>query len=1659
MGLGPTAGSPTGSYVAARNVRLGGWQEGKGGIPQNIKGTMEIPWDMPTGTNEVMGAHYDFQHNDDQGEKGYLYWFNRNSNGNHCIVRYRDGMTQGEIIAQSPNLNFQPDNYITGISVVDRKYLQWTDYHNRPGEIEIEHSTLVDKTVEIRAYIQRSEELLAFRTFTAAIGDGTTTVVTLPNFYVANTSDVYDFNPMMRGLAAAWNASALGTYFTAEFCDTYLEFTANQVGSEWDLLINWQDTIGTVLQPVASAQSEYHNRYNFPYTEEQLARAKVAPAYPPTITLVEDRDRESNLIERRVFQFAYAYRFRDRSRSTISPISLIPVDAAQCDYAAFNRIDISFPFDEWLASTSMASLAMRGEISGVEILAREGSDNPWRSIKTLSKAEWIYREPYKWYNEGIYPTIDNDWADLLYSNVPIIAQSCEIITDNENNYRAIFGGTVEGYPNPCLDVTVTPRYLEDGIVNLGGAGVTFKVLIKAPFESPTGTSLSFLNQQPIHQPDPAGPIMYGGLGPSPFFQTSPSPDAYGQELGETGFIFYIEGTDIICITEQNVPTTTYGCGTNTPTLIPGTTVYDTSQTGEPLFSNVCQYTHRGAARNAIKASGVFSTGTITGLQPGQTYVIRMADPRCSFDNPDPEYDLNNPDRLYQKTSGYMLQLGSITSASVRPDFHECVVTIPPTGGTVDIGNVFVADLTSVGQVLNDTVVHRGYAMDFEATDNGGSIDIREGTPMERQAMHLKPFILGVPSTPPNQAGATYLAAQGLDLAEYIFNQGFCPSDHNGHFFFSYLKSTVSVFTYRVGGAAITGDPSSPSGTFTGYAAGDFTVANLQVINNFGQSKWQGNFSGTLSGPVTGNLGNASQMYEWFVPNLNQTVHDVCRTSVSGLVTTVGGTPLSNVLLVLEDGSSTRTNGQGEFSIPTYGDMFKNDVINGNNNDRITRIIINWDSACVLSITGGNIQPINITQFEENQEWSNLVDYDVDFTGQVQSNGLSYARKRGGGKLVGVALKDQYGVISRIQEVADLSFAHLTEDLNKYDPIRYPTPGTFRYGPIELDWTVNGDVPEPEFGYYKFLQFFETADTVFNFYLQWAVSSAIYVSRYDSTAEEPIVTSFNSGSDNELWLYIGDSFIRYRELNADTATTDEIVQEGQVGYVYTEGDRVRIFTDSNGDWLTDFIDLPIKGQRGDAIIVDVDGRLPEMIGGEFIEIMTPTPEVEARLYKEIPGAIVEILNPTTAPTWASMGGTLPGGDTYYLATKVPARPGYVPNLTPPSSIPWRNLNVVRESQAISDFYPSTYWHQGRPNIEDDGADQEYRPTLVRYSQPYIPQTTDTGTAIINQLNLFYPLGIKEANRNFGLIQKMEIIGGVILCICTNQTSFSIYVGLEQTNVSGDTFVTDRVLSQVRKLKENFGTLNPESVVKDRGYVKWVDRASGVIVRYGPNGLDKLSDMYHVGSFVRNKSKRLEEFNTVKIPAGLDQLHDEYIATFLNPGGLAESSETAESIIYFEKEKTFSSFLDWFPEQWGRTDLGLFSFKEGRFYQHNVSNTYNNFGGVQFPMSITISLVRNPDTELFWKALWIRANGGGWSVPVISNETQVSNLIEDDFDFRENVWRAAFYRDENTPNVAIPLIEGDVLRDSYLVCELQYNGSELRLLYSVIGLKDRSEPTYP
>ena len=160
---------------------------------------------------------------------------------------------------------------------------------------------------------------------------------------------------------------------------------------------------------------------------------------------------------------------------------------------------------------------------------------------------------------------------------------------------------------------------------------------------------------------------------------------------------------------------------------------------------------------------------------------------------------------------------------------------------------------------------------------------------------------------------------------------------------------------------------------------------------------------------------------------------------------------------------------------------------------------------------------------------------------------------------------------------------------------------------------------------------------------------------------------------------------------------------------------------------------------------------------------------------------------------------------------------------------------------------------------------------------------------------------------------------------------------------------------------------------------------------------------------------------------------------------------ETLAFSETKKRWTTFYSYVPDFMVSNNISLISFNDGQLYRHNANSLYNNFYGTQHEQKIRFLSNIEPDIIKFYNNINVQATNR-YSMPEATNQFgQKTSLIVDDFDDDEGVFKASLLRDENTPNVENPLIEGDVMRCHSMTIEIENIDTELVKLFAVeIGL---------
>ena len=253
-----------------------------------------------------------------------------------------------------------------------------------------------------------------------------------------------------------------------------------------DNFLLWTDGLNPVSQ--INITRALAGEYLTPQIEQQIRLGKQPPHYPPRFVYLQDSNKITNYIAKRVFQFAVRYIYIDDQVSTLSPYSAVAWDNVS-EYLVLNNpvppftpiatdiitnqpnfIEIDFGAD--LLGNDLpikSNPAYRQLIKGVEVLVRGGEyaleNNSYNEIvvnraafRTVAVIENFTEQDYKFkfYNDNIYQAISDNELHL-YEALPIHA-GCLEVKDN----RVFVANNNEDRDKEPIDVELTVNFLNYG---------------------------------------------------------------------------------------------------------------------------------------------------------------------------------------------------------------------------------------------------------------------------------------------------------------------------------------------------------------------------------------------------------------------------------------------------------------------------------------------------------------------------------------------------------------------------------------------------------------------------------------------------------------------------------------------------------------------------------------------------------------------------------------------------------------------------------------------------------------------------------------------------------------------------------------------------------------------------------------------------------------------------------------------------------------------------------------------------------------------------------------------------------------------------------------------------------------------------------------------
>ncbi len=558
------------------------------------------------------------------------------------------------------------------------------------------------------------------------------------------------------------------------------------------------------------------------------------------------------------------------------------------------------------------------------------------------------------------------------------------------------------------------------------------------------------------------------------------------------------------------------------------------------------------------------------------------------------------------------------------------------------------------------------------------------------------------------------------------------------------------------------------------------------------------------------------------------------------------------------------------------------------------------------------------------------------------------------------------------------------------------------------------------------------------------------------------------------------------------------------------DHVRLIRDKNGVFFTNYIDLQVLGYvNNQYLYLENKPGLIDLTGqnGMLFEVYNPKLQAQTLIW-EI-GEAFEIGNAGTSlpyhkgptqnqnPVYSSQihgvstsltpaTGFFTGGDTYYRLRSM----GFSPNAY--------NTYFI-EDASVSDFYISQITDQGRPNKIDNDSRQINRPSTIYYSELYIPETK------INNLNSFYDTNFETYEQKYGSIQKLYNENHRLIAfqqLKVGQIPVNQNIVYDNTGAS-QIYSVAKVLNDIIYYAGEYGMTNPESFAVFGGSKYFVDTNRLVPLRLSAAGLDPISEnvtkQIKMHTYFTNKLALYNKYANTFIYGTYDKQFGNYVLAFekiyipeqtigggttgttivTNPDGSvtivpgishsttipAQTIAEGETIVFDELANRWRSKFNYLPDFMCQTNETIVSFgpivasgfttsNGGNLYLHNDNTTYNNFYGTQYTASITTASRQNPSKVKALQAI-SQETPNAWSAVITTENGQQASVIDSDFELIENLQYSAIGRDELTPNVINPAIEGDVVRDTSFKIKLTNSLKVLTKLFAINILYADSE----
>lgn len=233
---------------------------------------------------------------------------------------------------------------------------------------------------------------------------------------------------------------------------------------EGDILY-WTDGLNRPMKVNIKEATSTPKKYGAFWLNQYLTVARYVPQYSPICKYNDDLSTNINNLKNKVFQFAYRWIYTDNTKSTFSPWSRMftpaNVDSLSTEINPTKNNVINVTYESGAQ-----------DVKSIEIIARNSISDTYSdaySVITIDKDAMGIpsnaTSQYNFYNAQSYQFLDPVETTLLYSLIPIKANTQELLNGNQ----LIYGGITEGRTlDTVLNVTTSKALVQ----NVTIAGLT-----------------------------------------------------------------------------------------------------------------------------------------------------------------------------------------------------------------------------------------------------------------------------------------------------------------------------------------------------------------------------------------------------------------------------------------------------------------------------------------------------------------------------------------------------------------------------------------------------------------------------------------------------------------------------------------------------------------------------------------------------------------------------------------------------------------------------------------------------------------------------------------------------------------------------------------------------------------------------------------------------------------------------------------------------------------------------------------------------------------------------------------------------------------------------------------------------------------------------------